>query len=100
MVVESPFNCWRMRNGRIMADGRNKKWARTSPCKVIREKPLKKFENRYFTDFLKKTCQGVLLSTFSLRPSAIIRPLRIHQQLNGLSTTKIDRFRIQNIQKS
>ena len=31
MVVESPFNCWQMRNGYIITDGRQKKVDRTTP---------------------------------------------------------------------
>ena len=41
----------------------------------------------------------MLLSKILLRPCGIIWPLRIRQQLNGLSTTKIDRFKISKIQK-
>ena len=42
----------------------------------------------------------MLLSKILLRPCGIIWPLRIRQQLNGLSTTKIDRFKISKIQKN
>ena len=54
----------------------------------------------YFYGFSPINLQGEVVPHFLMRPCDIIWPLRIRQQLNGLSTTKIDRFTISKIRSS
>ena len=71
----------------------------TTPWQVIWENLQKNQFSINFYGFSLTTLQGEVVPHFLLRPCGIIWPLRIRQQLNGLSTTKIDWFKISKIQK-
>ena len=51
LIVESPFNCWRMRNGHIMPHGCKKKIDRTTPWQFFEKIGKKLLFERYFCFF-------------------------------------------------
>ena len=65
----------------------------TTPWQVVWENLQKNQFLINFYGFSLTTLQGEVVSHFLLRPCPIIWPLRIRQQLNGICTIKINRFR-------